>query len=174
MILGIVCIILGFLLAFAYNCIEDRMVKKLTFKDTYKYVNLPIIKLYQGEEEFNFIVDSGSNISHICTRFYNKLYSKAVENKEHQVDGIGGSVTSSNICEALLHDNYGRRYSIELVISNHLEGVIESIKEVTGVNIQGLLGTDFLNKYGCTIDFNKCQLRINEKGNNIKRKRSKA
>lgn len=116
--------------------------------------NLPVIALSSNGNVFNFIVDSGSNISHICTEYFEGLDAVLLgEYKDGTVDGLGATNVGIVMCTANLHDVTGNEYKVHLSISNQLSSVARSIEVNTGVKIHGLLGTDFLNTYNCVLDF---------------------
>lgn len=117
--------------------------------------NLPIVAFSTEEGKvLNFIIDSGSNISHICSEYFNDLNTKEVHvHKDGTVTGLGAVNTGITTCNTILTDPYGRRYSITLSVSEQLSEVAQGIEQVTGVKIHGLIGTDFLKTYNYTIDF---------------------
>ncbi len=115
---------------------------------------LPIISLSNNGNMLNFILDSGSNISHICEEYYKSINSKLTGVYNNiEVSGLGSINTGVTMCKATFKDTVGHEYDIDLSISNHLSDVAKSIKAETGVQIHGLLGTDFLEKYNYVIDF---------------------
>lgn len=122
--------------------------------------NLPIIALSNGNGEvLNFIIDSGSNISHICTEYSESLNKEILGTyKNGTVEGLGATNTGVTMCRTTLNDVIGNKYEIDLSISDQLTVVANSIEESTGVKIHGLLGTDFLKRYNCVIDFNSLEV----------------
>jgi hypothetical protein len=116
--------------------------------------NLPIIALSNNNKMFNFILDSGSNISHICAEYYEDLQSVPIGTyKNGEVAGLGGKNIGITMCKAIFEDTLEHKYNIKLSISNGLSSVAKNIEDNTGVKIHGLLGTDFLREYKYTLDF---------------------
>lgn len=116
--------------------------------------NLPIIALSNNGNVFNFILDSGSNISHICAEYHESLDSTPIGTYESgKVSGFGGTSTGVTMCNATFKDVVGHKYNVNLSISSHLSGVAKSIEASTGVQIHGLLGTDFLRDHNYVLDF---------------------
>lgn len=116
--------------------------------------NLPIIALSNNGNVLNFLLDSGSNISHICAEYYETLDAELLGTyEEGEVAGLGATNTGVTICKAILKDVIGNEYNVNLSISNQLSAVARNIEMNTGVKVHGLLGTDFLKEYNYVIDF---------------------
>lgn len=117
--------------------------------------NLPIITLSNNGNSFNFLLDSGSNISHICKEYYEDLDAKLLGTyEEGQVAGLGATNIGVTMCTAVLKDINSNEYKVNLSVSSQLYSVAKNIEESTGVVIHGLLGTDFLKDNKYVIDFN--------------------
>lgn len=116
--------------------------------------NLPIISLSSNGNVLNFLLDSGSNISHICAEYYEALDAELLGTYEDgKVAGLGATNTGVTMCKATLKDIIGNKYNVNLSVSNQLSSVAKSIEMSTGVKVHGLLGTDFLKEYNYVIDF---------------------
>lgn len=116
--------------------------------------NLPIIALSNNGNVFNFLLDSGSNISHICAEYYDALDAKLLGTyKDGEVAGLGATNTGVVMCSTILKDILGNEYKVNLSISEQLSAVAKNIEVNTGVKVHGLLGTDFLKAYNYVIDF---------------------
>lgn len=134
----------------------DKKVKPIESVSLEKQMpgNLPIIALSNNGNVFNFILDSGSNISHICEEYYGHINSEPIGTyEEGEVAGLGDTIKGVTMCKATFKDVVGHEYSINLSISSHLSGVAKSIEAATGVQVHGLLGTDFLREYNYVLDF---------------------
>lgn len=116
--------------------------------------NLPIIALSNNGNVLNFLIDSGSNISHICAEYYETLDAELLGTyEEGEVAGLGATNTGVTMCSTTLKDILGNEYKVNLSVSNQLSAVAKSIEASTGVKIHGLLGTDFLKANNYVIDF---------------------
>lgn len=116
--------------------------------------NLPIIALSNNGNVLNFLLDSGSNISHICAEYYDTLDAELLGTyEEGKVAGLGATNTGVTMCSTTLKDILGNEYKVNLSVSNQLSAVAKSIEASTGVQIHGLLGTDFLKANNYVIDF---------------------
>lgn len=116
--------------------------------------NLPIIALSNNGNVLNFLLDSGSNISHICAEYYDVLDAELLGTyKDGEVAGLGATNTGVVMCSATLKDILGNEYKVNLSVSEQLSAVARNIEMNTGVKVHGLLGTDFLKEYNYVIDF---------------------
>jgi hypothetical protein len=122
--------------------------------------NLPIIALSTNNGEvLNFIVDSGSNISHICAEHYEALGAELLGvYKDGEVVGLGAKNTGITMCKTNLSDVLGNKYEVNLSVSEQFSAVARGIEANTGMPIHGLLGTDFLMQYGYVIDFKSLEV----------------
>lgn len=138
------------------NKIENKKVTPMKIKLP---GNLPIITLFNNKKALNFIVDSGSNISHICSEYYDSIESTPIGTyEEGEISGLGATTTGITMCEAILKDYKNNNYKIILSVSDQLGVVAKNIEDNTGVKIHGLLGTDFLKNYDCILDFKDYKL----------------
>lgn len=138
------------------NKIENKKVTPMKIKLP---GNLPIITLFNNKKALNFIVDSGSNISHICSEYYDSIESTPIGTyEEGEISGLGATTTGITMCEAILKDYKNNNYKITLSVSDQLGVVAKNIEDNTGVKIHGLLGTDFLKNYDCILDFKDYKL----------------
>lgn len=116
--------------------------------------NLPIIALSNNGNILNFLLDSGSNISHICAEYYDILETEMLGTYEKgEVAGLGATNIGITMCKTTLKDITGNEYNVNFSISSQLSTVVKNIEMNTGVKIHGLLGTDFLKEYNYIIDF---------------------
>lgn len=114
---------------------------------------IPMITLYNSGIPFHFILDSGSSNCMLCMQAYKKLHiEQELDTPNTVTHGLGGDITYSRGCAAILEDDYKNKYEIIFSVSEHLD------KLTTDANIEdfvidGILGTDFMQQYSCTIDF---------------------
>lgn len=156
MILGAILALAGVAAVASVVNLFDRKVKSVETVPMEIQLpgNLPIIALSSNGNVLNFLLDSGSNISHICAEYYEALDAELLGTyKDGEVAGLGATSTGVTMCKAILKDVIGNEYNVNLSVSNQLSAVARNIEMNTGVKVHGLLGTDFLKEYNYVIDF---------------------
>ena len=114
--------------------------------------DLPVITLTNNGIALNFLIDTGSNISHIIPSVLKDIKGNKIQSN-NEIAGIGAVTNESNSIEIKVKDTLSKEYDIILVVSKGLEESAKYIEQSTGVKIHGLFGTDFLQKYQYVIDF---------------------
>lgn len=124
----------------------------ISFKQGFDLTELPCITLYQGENKFNFLLDTGSTDSIINKSILNKIHSEPCETKSNLfgMEGIKKEVSSCTI--TLEYEN--QSYKFDYLISD-LSDAFGHIKEDTGVTLHGIIGAKFFNKFKYVLDFDK-------------------
>ena len=121
--------------------------------------DLPVITLTNNGVALNFLIDTGSNISHICPSAAALIEHEHLRtNKNTKIAGLGAVNQGVTICTAKFKDTLSKEYKIQLSISSELEETGKYIKKNTGVEVHGLLGTDFLQNYKFVIDFKSLEV----------------
>lgn len=122
----------------------------MSFRESMDLADMPIVTFYHGEKRFNFLLDTGSNYSHISSDAAKEL-DGLMMNAQAKVSGIGEGQTSG-VCRTTLSYK-GADYDIDLCITDHLCEAFAAIKKETGVQVHGLIGNQFLQKYKYILDF---------------------
>ena len=154
-IIGIIIAVLTITLI--KNVIEDRINRKATGADFSEYLDitgLPVIRMTCAGKEMNFLVDSGSNVSHIDSAIFKKLkrsdYDIVCENIVETHTSGGKVIDRSKIIKAELQ--YNRQVMYEDFYVMDLSIMKESFKK-DNVEVSGVLGVTFLKNYEYLIDF---------------------
>lgn len=120
-------------------------------------ISLPAFEFNCNGKELLFILDTGSNGSHINRSVLNELgiETKAIEKKEGVEDyiatGNGVTTPSSEKCDMVL--SLGEyKFNVSLNVEN-LDAALDYIFKSDGVRVHGILGTNFLRANNWTIDF---------------------
>lgn len=118
------------------------------------YAGVPVVTINIGSQKYQFMVDSGSSHSSV-------LKSLALSINKPIQDLKGTGVSFNGITDDLQYTafdfHYNSCYYIEgfmLIPEDQEEGLIRTNK-ITGFNIVGILGSDFLKKYGWVLDYRK-------------------
>lgn len=120
-------------------------------------VGLPIVEFTCGGKELSFIIDSGSNGCHINKSVVEELNLATYihQKKEGVVElvstGNGLAKAATERCEITLSLE-GYDFNVDFSVDS-LDSAFDFIKETDGVQLHGILGTNFLRANNWTIDF---------------------
>ena len=122
----------------------------MSFKAGFDLTDLPVITLYQGDKKFNFLLDTGSTDSIIDSNILKEIDYK-VKNAVSNLFGMEGQTKQVKSCEITLY--FGNKgYTYDYLI-NDMSQAFEQIKDSTGVNLHGIIGSKFFNKFRYVLDF---------------------
>ena len=143
------------ILAIIVNIIFDTKKKnesKISFKESMDLVELPIVTFYQGRKKLNFLLDTGSNLSHINQSVLSKIkYEKSdIINK---VFGMEGNTIDTEYCD--INISYKKQGYKESFCITDLSKSFDLIKKENGVQLHGILGNKFFETYKYILDFNE-------------------
>lgn len=124
-----------------------------SFKNAFKLTGLPILIFEQNGTDLIFILDTGSSVCVLDENSISKLKDfKYLDREDNLVDVNGGKVKRRYGLFKFKCDNID--FENEFLISD-LTNIRESVKEDSGVSIDGIVGSDFFSKYQYVIDFDK-------------------
>lgn len=150
-IIGVVILVLA--VAFIANTIDDirkRNNSKISFKEAMDLTELPVVTFYNGDKKLNFLLDTGSNVSHINSSIIN-LLDHTKTNQKTDTIGMEGNKVSNDICKMTIYYK-NQKFEEDFIISD-LNDAFDIIKQEDGVQIHGILGSKFFEKYKYTLDF---------------------
>ena len=151
----IICFLVAVIIAFSRDALNLWLSKKTGFplKETITDAGIPIVTLKNGEKEFNFILDTGSNISHINSNIKDSLSdTEEIKGDNLTITTANGSIEGNNSW-IRVPLNYGKQSFIEDFMPLDLHDSFESLREDTGIQLHGILGGTFFSKYGYVIDY---------------------
>lgn len=125
---------------------------KISFKESIDLTNLPVITLKQGNNKVNFLLDTGSTDSTINAGILNRLDYKKTEHLGNMFGFDGKSVETTYV---EMDFYYNKMQYKELFQVVDMSTAFNTIKEQSGVNIHGILGNSFFERYNYIIDFQK-------------------
>ena len=134
----------------AYEDIKRRNKLKMSFKEALDLVELPIVTFLNKEIKLNFLLDTGSSQSIINESMLPSLDTKKSEDSMIIV-GVEGNKVSSDLCTMKVgykDQEFEHNFAIK-----DLDEAFGIVKQESGVQIHGILGSDFLQKYGYILDF---------------------
>lgn len=133
---------------------RDKLIKekaKISIKESLELTQLPIITLYEGNNKLNFLLDSGSSHSHISKDIIGKLSGEKLLTDYNFVTATGESSNSEAIKCILKYKE--ESFIVDLFINEGLVAAFDSVKKNCGVQLHGILGTDFLKDHKYILDF---------------------
>lgn len=169
MILKIVlALIIVTFIAVLINGVEDynshNRANKLSFKGSIDSLTIPIVTLFNNGKAFNFVVDTGANYSVINAEYLKLFDAKIIKGITGKVYGIDGNLQDVYYARIQLSqhtDNFVEEFQIF-----DIQSMCDNLKEENGVEIVGILGSSFFQRYKFIIDFNELNMYRNDTGNN--------
>lgn len=149
-IMGI--LLLVFVIAFIANTVDDvkKNKSKISFKEAMDLVELPIITFNNKGQKLNFLLDTGSNVSYINSSVLPFLEYQMLD-KEILTFGVEGNKVINQFCS--MDISYRKQtFNEDFSISN-LDDAFNIIKQEDGVQLHGILGSKFFEKYRYVLDF---------------------
>lgn len=150
-IIGVVILVL--VVAFIANTIEDIRKKnnsKISFKEAMDLVELPVVTFYNGNRKLNFLLDTGSNVSYINSSIISLLDHEKTDKKMDTI-GIEGNKISNQFCKMSI--TYKNQVFEEEFSIADLDEAFSVVKQESGVQIHGILGSKFFERYKYVLDF---------------------
>ena len=153
MILEIIgVILLVFVIAFIANTVDDvkKNKSKISFKEAMDLVELPIITFNNKGQKLNFLLDTGSNVSYINSSVLPSLEYQMLD-KKIPTFGIEGNKVMNQFCSmdiSYREQTFNEEFSI-----SDLDDAFNIIKQEDGVQLHGILGSKFFEKYRYVLDF---------------------
>lgn len=149
--IGMVILVLA--VAFIANTIDDMRKKnnsKISFKEAMDLVELPVVTFYNGDKKLNFLLDTGSNVSYINSSIIPLLDHEKTD-KEMNTIGIEGNKVSNQFCKMSV--TYKNQVFEEEFSIADLDKAFSVVKQESGVQIHGILGSKFFERYKYVLDF---------------------
>lgn len=154
MIIKIVLAVLGVILvSLIVNIIQDcrrRSRSIISFKESMDLTELPVITFMCNERKLNFLLDTGSNRSYINSTIINDLEHKKLERTEEVIGAEGNGMQSQLAMIQLTYKDQVFETGVNIM---NLDDAFTAIKDESGVQIHGILGSLFFQKYKYVLDF---------------------
>lgn len=125
--------------------------QQFDIKNSLDLTGLSVIVLCQGEKKYNFMLDTGSNVSYINRG--SEIELSEVLGKD-SMTSANGNVSECSVHNATLYYAQ-RRFDIPVRVTD-LGTIFNATKEEFGVTLTGILGSDFLQKYKYVLDYAEC------------------
>lgn len=125
---------------------------RMSFRETMDLTGLPIVTFRQGENKFNFVLDTGAYSSIIDSRVLDKLqYTElegksigyGIDGKEHHMDIVGIVLTYKD-----------KDYSDAFRVLD-MTASFDALKRDYGVTVHGLMSSSFFERYKYVLNYNE-------------------
>lgn len=146
----LVCI---FVIAVIVNTIADYNKHRksvMSFKESMDLTDLPVITFYNGGNKYNFLLDTGANLSIIDASILSSLYYEELPYVGN-VFGMEGIKVEVPYVRILLE--YKGKYYEESFQVLDMSTAFGHVKAESGVTISGVLGNKFFKTYKYILDF---------------------
>ena len=132
-----------------YQC-DKKNKSKISFKESMDLTELPVITFTNNDIKLNFLLDTGSNNSFINKSILNMLDYKEL-NGASNIIGFEGNKIENSICEMKIEY---KDYIFDTTFNiADLDASFNVIKQEDGVQLHGILGSLFFQKYKYVLDF---------------------
>lgn len=157
-IIAVILIIVAFILVMIlfYDFISRRMSAKrrnktaVSFFETLNLVGLPIITVNNNGHRLNFLLDTGSNTSYINEGSMGLLDYRKTDDTG-KIIGMNGSVSAGEFVE--MDISYRDNTFSETFLTANLNELFAKIKANKGIELHGLIGVSFFDRYRYILDF---------------------
>ena len=130
--------------------VRNRNNSKISFKESMDLTELPVATFNCNRKKLNFLLDTGSNLSYINSPVLPLLDHEIID-RESSVVGFEGNEVSTGSCKITV--TYKRKKFEEEFSMADLDAAFKVIKQESGVQLHGILGSRFFEKYKYVIDF---------------------
>ena len=141
------------IIAVIANAIEEyNSTLKFKIQNTLQNVGVPIIALYNNNKRFNFLIDSGANLSLIDSNILDEIECDYLDNTGTMY-GIGGNVVKVTYVRMplFIEDSI---FTEDFQVTD-LGPTFHRIEKNNGVRIHGVLGNSFFDTYNGIINYSK-------------------
>ena len=147
----VLILVLGTLINGVWEYNSSKKVNIMSFKEAMELVELPVITFYNGDKKLNFLLDTGSNISYINSSLAPDLNYTISKKLKTNVIGVEGNKVESQFCEMII--KYKNQEFKENFAIKDLNAAFDIVKQESGVQIHGILGSMFFQNYRYILDF---------------------
>lgn len=131
----------------------DSKVGRISFRESMDLVELPIVTFVNNGKKLNFLLDTGATYSSINEAALEGLSYEKTEERGFRI-GIEGNVQENRGYIRMNVDYRSQSYeeAFQVVDLSQAFGVI---KQECGINLHGILGNTFFQKYRYVLNFDE-------------------
>ena len=127
---------------------------KQSFLERFKIVGLPVFQLEVMRHEYLFVADSGSQYNVISTDLFKELALEQESVESLDLFGIGGKSETMPFY-SLRYSIDGEEFDEKFAVAS--EDTFTQVN-LSGIQIDGLIGSTFMIKHNFIIDYSQCVL----------------
>lgn len=138
------------------NYISNKKEKRdeISIKEAMDLAQIPVVTFQEGDTKLNFLLDSGSTHSYISKSCAKLLVGTPIDIEGFEYTTSIGTDTVSKMIETVL-EYKDLKFNTNLLVNDSLDSSFSNVKENCGVQLHGILGSDFLRKHKYVIDFSE-------------------
>lgn len=126
---------------------------KISFRESMDLMDLPIVTFTNNGNKFNFLLDTGATHSALNLNSVSNVKGTKVDDKQSFCMGIEGGQIETQF--ALIPMTYKDEEYVEEFQIMDLTVPFTVLKDSHGVNLHGILGNSFFQKYKYIINFDE-------------------
>lgn len=107
------------------------------------------------DRELNFMIDTGANCSYIVPSVLKDIKYLDCGETDTVVSAVDTKIETRAVQFSIEYRGIDFTHKFWVL---PMEDSFNAVEESEGIRIDGILGTDFLKKYGCTVDFHNFRL----------------
>lgn len=149
----LIILVLIVISAIIINGVEDCNKKDaMSFREAMDLTSLPIVTFYQGDKKFNFLLDTGATLSVINQAVLESITHTTTDRAGELfgVDGVKREVSYTSINLTYKNKEYIEEFQVL-----DMQEAIDQVKAESGVNMVGIIGSEFFRKYKYVLDFDE-------------------
>ena len=124
----------------------------ISFKEVFDLIGFPIITFTQNGKKFHFLFDTGTNHNIINSEILENIdYEEVKDNDEYILSGMDGIKHKVGLCNITFY--YKDQAYPFTYLSKDLKNTFDLFKKDYGIQLSGMIGTEFFAKYQYVIDF---------------------
>lgn len=123
-----------------------------SFDDAINKTNVPVIAIEAEGKFYNFLIDTGSDNSFIDSSIESEVSTKELIGYQGGITGATGSQSQRTPVYKITF-TCGDKELVDNFTVNNFSTIFNYIKERSGIQVHGILGSKFLTKYGALLDF---------------------
>jgi len=122
----------------------------ISFKQGLDLTELPVCTFYQGDRKLNLLLDTGSNNSVIDSNILENIEHTSID-ETTTLTGVEGTGKEAHFCEIAI--SYDHKIYRDTFVVSDLSTVFTALKKESGVQLHGIIGNKFFQKYQYVLDF---------------------